>query len=75
MTRFRIETFCKFTGAPQAVEVVDSKQEVIIFCTSPWRSDSSHVVYSLTPGLPDSVYAIYVGGRCVSPRLNDMYPR
>lgn len=68
MPRYRIETFCKFTGAPQGVEAVDSKQEVLIFCTEPWRSASGHVVYAVSER-GDEVCAVYVGGRCVTPHL------
>ena len=71
--KFRIETYCKHTGAYQGVEVVDSREELIIFCTEPWRRESVHVAYSITPGLSLSHYGTFVAGRCVSPHLNDLH--
>lgn len=68
MPRYRIETFCRFTGRPQGVEFVDSAQEVLTFCVASWRSASGHVVYAIGEGR-DAKCAIYVGGQNVTPHL------
>jgi hypothetical protein len=68
MTRYRIETFCKVTGEPQAAEVLDCPMEVLIFCGTPWRFESMHVVYRVHDRGED-IFRIYVAGRNVTPHL------
>ena len=76
MTSYRIETFDKVSGAYQGVEVLHSREEMIIFCTEPWRRESLHVVYALSPhALHVPIHAVFVDGRCVLPLLNDNYRR
>jgi hypothetical protein len=78
MTSYRVETFCRHTGAYQHTKVVNSKREMIDHCTAQWRRESVHVVYALsphiiTPSMGGNFVGVFVGGRCVSPLLNDLH--
>ena len=74
MISYRIETFDKSTGAYQWVEVVNSREEMITYCTAPWRRASTHVIYLITPHhLRAPIHAVFIEGRCVSPMFNDLY--
>jgi hypothetical protein len=78
MTSYRIETFCRHTGAYQATEVVHSKEALVTHCTTAWRRESVHVAYALaphvfTPSLGGNFVGVFVDGRCVSPLFNDLH--
>lgn len=68
MTVYRIETFCQHTGDPQGVETLHDPMEVLIFCTTPWRGQSAHVVYRVHDRGED-LFRIYVAGRNITPHL------
>lgn len=68
MTYYRIESFCKYTGAPQGVEVLHDPMEVLIFCTTRWRNQSTHLVYRVHDRGED-LFRAYVAGVNVAPHL------
>jgi hypothetical protein len=72
---YRIESSCAVTGAYQHTEVVRSQSEMIEHCTAEWRKASVHVVHALPLSLPPRFYAVFAGGRCVSPLLNGLHKR
>jgi hypothetical protein len=68
MTVYRIETFCVFTGERQHVEELTDPMEVLIYCTEPWRAQSVHMAYRVTPK-GSELFRAYVGGRLITPHL------
>jgi hypothetical protein len=64
----RVESFCRHKGHRQAVEEMDDPVEVLIFCTTPWRSESVHIVYRVHEG-KESLFRVYEGGRLVTQHL------
>jgi hypothetical protein len=68
VTSYRVESSCAHTGAYQHTAVVHSKAALVEHCTAEWRKQSVHVVYALPPRM----FAVFAGGRCVSPLLNDL---
>lgn len=68
MSRYRIETFCAFTGEPQHVEELADPMEVYSYCTTPWRAQSVHMAYLITPK-GSQLWRAYAGGRCITPHL------
>jgi hypothetical protein len=75
VTSYRIETSCSRTGVYQYTEVVHTKEALVAYCTAEWRRESTHVVSALQPGIKPRMFAVFVAGVCIAPRLNDLYPR
>jgi hypothetical protein len=75
VTSYRVESSCARTGAYQHTAVVHGRAALVEHCTAGWRKESVHVVFALPMGLPPRFYAVFAGGRCVSPLLNELHKR